>query len=147
MALKITIGLDKYSGPACGFNFEDSVCMVEVEGDIPMVTQRNLNRLKMLYRGTTIEEIDGEKPKKEKPKKEKVAPSSTPALEESKPELEPEAEVVDVADEEVESEDKVEAVEAGEETEVMSAADEPTELDKAVAKKQDKKGKKGKKGK
>lgn len=64
---KITIGLDKYHGTACGFYFRDSVCVIDEKTP---VVERQLRRLHLLFRGCKVEEFDDSaKPKpKEKPK-------------------------------------------------------------------------------
>lgn len=166
MATKITIGLSMYNGTACSFFFNDSVCVVEEK--LTDMQLRNIRKLEMLFRGSTIEyDVDGEKPAEKPKKKEKKAeaPKPEPVADEPPPAPAPEEvpqsaegpgeeappalenENADALKEAV-AEDHAakEAAEAqADETEEMPAADEPkAAAEEKPAKAAKKAGKKGK---
>lgn len=148
MATKITIGLDKYDGSACSFNFVDSVCIVEEKlNDMQL---RNIRKLQMLFRGSKIE-YDADSAKKEDKPEQPAQPTAVPET----PPPAPEAAQADDPPAEApggEVEPEVEAIEvdaenqlpAGEETEEMPAADPEPEVEPAKQSKGKKSGKKGK---
>jgi hypothetical protein len=54
--IKVTIGLDNYTGDMCGFHFESSVCIVDDDGSLRV--HRLLTRLQALFAGTKVENAE-----------------------------------------------------------------------------------------
>jgi hypothetical protein len=72
---KITIGLQNYTGAACGFGFTKSVCVADID---TAVATRQLMRLRAIYPKTTVEELLVEKKERE-PVPKQVAGAPPPA--------------------------------------------------------------------